>query len=251
MYRTSLSCAWLHSWLAGGRLEPLYIILVTTREAPHKQNHDQGAYVPTSNYDQGAYPQTELCTYVRLCRDLAGWLAELCMSVQPGSLSCAWLAGWLAGGLAGWLRPREAQRGGAWKEQACHALGWRPQKAYVTHTHAHTPGRSSACGNASGRLGALRKCLGMLQGGLGRLGEASGRLVGSAWEMIGGGLGRLGEACSVHARPLWGSLGGLGRLGAAWGMLGNASGRLGECLGMLREVRGGLGRLGEGLGNAL
>ena len=85
----------------------------------------------------------------------------------------------------------------------------------------------------------------MLQGGLGRLGEASGRLVGSAWEMIGGGFGRLGEACSVHARPLWGSLGGLGRLGAAWGMLGNASGRLGECLGMLR---GGSGRLGEAWG---
>ena len=55
-------------------------------------------------------------------------------------------------------------------------------------------------------------------------------------------VGRLGDACSIHARPLWGSLGGLGQLGAACGMLGNASGRLGECLGMLREVRGGLGK---------
>ncbi len=34
-------------------------------------------------------------------------------------------------------------------------------------------------------------------------------------------------------------------------MFGNASERLGDCLGMLREVRGGLERLGEGLGNAL
>ena len=51
--------------------------------------------------------------------------------------------------------------------------------------------------------------------------------MGNAWGMFRGGLGRLGEACSFHARPLWGSLGSLGRLG--------------ECLGMLR---GGLGRLG-------
>ena len=198
----------------------MYPQAITTREPTHKQNY------------------VHMFDYVGIW--LAGWRNYVCLY----NLGACPALGWLA-------RPRDAERGGAWKEQACHALGWRPQKAYVTHTHAHTPGRSSACRNASRRLGALRKCLGMLQGGLGRLGEASGRLVGSAWEMIGEGLGRLGEACSVHARPLWGSLGGLGRLGAAWGMLGNASGRLGECLGMLREVRGDLERLGEGLGNAL
>ncbi len=74
---------------------------ITTREAPYKQNYDQGASVCL-------YPQAEL---------------------RPGN----WLAGWLAGGLAGWVAeaqrrpemPREAQRAGTWIEQACHALGWR------------------------------------------------------------------------------------------------------------------------------
>ena len=67
-----------------------------TREAPHKQNYDQGGS-HKQNYDQGAYPRSELRP--------GSWLAEL----RPGNLSCAWLAGWLAGGLAGWLA--EAQRG--------------------------------------------------------------------------------------------------------------------------------------------
>ena len=61
---------------------------------------------------------------------LAGWLGGL----RPGNLSCAWLAGWGAGWLAeaqrGPERPREAQRGGAWIERACHALG--------IHTHMHS-----------------------------------------------------------------------------------------------------------------
>ena len=64
------------------------------QEQSHKQNYDQGAYVPTSRITT---------------RELAGWLA--------GGIS--WLASWLAGGLAGWLaeaqkgleRLREAQRG--------------------------------------------------------------------------------------------------------------------------------------------
>ena len=91
------------------RLGRLPTSRVTTREAPHKQN-----------YDQGAYPQAEL----RPGSWLAGWLAEL----------AGWLAGWLGGWLAGLLRPRkaqkgperprEAQRSGAWIEQACRALGW-------------------------------------------------------------------------------------------------------------------------------
>ena len=72
---------------------------ITTREAPHKQNYDQGAYVPKSRITT---------------RELAGWRAGWRTYVRPGNLSCAWLAGWLAGWgagwLAGWLRPREAQR---------------------------------------------------------------------------------------------------------------------------------------------
>ena len=77
--------------LRPGRLPTMRI---TTREPTHKQN-----YVPPGSW-------------------LAGWLAGA-------------LAGWPAEGLAGWLaesqrvpeRPREAWRGGAWIEQACHALG--------------------------------------------------------------------------------------------------------------------------------
>ena len=96
------------------RLGRLPTSRVTTREAPHKQN-----------YDQGAYPQAEL----RPGSWLAGWLAEL----------AGWLAGWLGGWLAGLLRPRkaqkgperprEAQRSGAWIEQACRALGWGSPQA--------------------------------------------------------------------------------------------------------------------------
>ena len=133
MDRTSLSCAWLeapHKQIYDQGGSPLIFSgtreeapadydyvgfkteihfkprasqqaeLHTTREAPHKQN-----------YDQGAYPQAEL----RPGSWLAGWLAELHTTRVPVMR----LAGWLAGGLAGWLaeakrgpeRPREAERG--------------------------------------------------------------------------------------------------------------------------------------------
>ena len=92
---------------------------VTTREAPHKQN-----------YDQGAHPQPDLRPGSWLW--LAGWLGEL----------ASWLAGWLGGWLAGLLRPRKAQRGpekrreaqrsGAWIEQACRALGWDARRCPET-----------------------------------------------------------------------------------------------------------------------
>ena len=94
---------------------------ITTREAHHKHN-----------YDQGAYPQAE-----RPGTWLTGWLAEL----RPGNLSCAWfggLAGWWAEAHRGPERPREAQRGGAWIEQACHALGWRlPTSRFTTREAPH------------------------------------------------------------------------------------------------------------------
>ena len=76
---------------------------ITTREALHKQNYDQGAYI---------LPTSRITT-----RELASWLAGWLGGLRPGNLSCAWLAGWLAGGLAGWPaeayveRPREVQRG--------------------------------------------------------------------------------------------------------------------------------------------
>ncbi len=58
---------------------------------------------------------------------------------------------------------------------------------------------------------------------------------------MGNASGRFGEACSIHAWPLRGSLGGLGRLGETWDCLvmrGEAWGMLGECFG---EAWGGLG----------
>ena len=70
---------------------------ITTREPTHKQNCDQGAgwlagwLAGGITYDQGA------------CHAL-GWLAS-------------WGAGWLVG--CGQERPRQAQKGGAWIEQAC------------------------------------------------------------------------------------------------------------------------------------
>ena len=111
------------------------------------------------------------------------------------------------------------------------------------------PGRLGEClGNCSGRLGRLGpiharplwgslgglgrlgECLGILWGGLGGVGEGLGNAwgvlrgglgrLGEAWEGLGkasGLLGRLGEACSIDARPLWGSLGGLGELGECLG----------------------------------
>ena len=75
---------------------------------------------------------------------------------------------------------------------------------------------------ARGRLGKawgmLGECFGEAWGGLGRLGEreAWGRL-GECLGNASGLLGRLGEACSIDARPLWGSLGGLGELGECLG----------------------------------
>ena len=63
---------------------------ITTREDPHKQN-----------YDQGAYPQGEL----RPGSWLAGWLAGGITTREPVMR----LAGWLGGWLGGWLA--EAKRG--------------------------------------------------------------------------------------------------------------------------------------------
>ena len=83
------------------------------QEAPHKQNYNQGAYVPTSRITtrEPMYPQAELQPGTWLAR----WLAELHTTRVPVMR----LAGWLAGGLAGWLaaakrgpdRPRKAERG--------------------------------------------------------------------------------------------------------------------------------------------
>ena len=73
---------------------------ITTREAPHKQNYDQGAYVPTSIITprQPMHPQSELRPGSRL----AGWLAGWWNYDQGTYHALGWLAGWLAGGLASW-----------------------------------------------------------------------------------------------------------------------------------------------------
>ena len=64
---------------------------ITTREALHKQNYDQGAYILP-------YLQAELLPGSWL----AGWLAGGIMYDQETCPALGWLAGWL-GGLASWL----------------------------------------------------------------------------------------------------------------------------------------------------
>ena len=76
---------------------------------------------PTSRimYVQEAYPQAEL--------PRGSWLAGWLVVLRPGSLR---LAGWLRRPReAEDRRPREAQRGGAGMEQACHAFGWKLPQA--------------------------------------------------------------------------------------------------------------------------
>ncbi len=95
-----------------------------------------------------------------------------------------------------------------------------------------------------------RECLGMLRGGLGRLGEGLGKAWGMLGECFGEAWGGLfyPRSANVHTyihRYVHTYLGKLGRPWEAWEMLGHASGRLGECLGTLR---GGSGRLGEAWG---
>ena len=69
---------------------------ITTREAPHKQNYDQGSS-PQAELQPGNLPTSKITT-----RELAGWLAGWLAALQPGNLFLH-LAGWLAGRLAGWL----------------------------------------------------------------------------------------------------------------------------------------------------
>ena len=68
-------------------------------------------------------------------RELAGWLAGWRNYDQGTCHALGWLAGWLRGWLAGRVpeRPKEAQRGGAWIELACHALGWRLPTSRFTY----------------------------------------------------------------------------------------------------------------------
>ncbi len=102
---------------------------ITTREAPHKQNYvrpggsPQAELQPGSlcthkqNYNQGAYvPTSRIAT-----RDLAGSLARGITYDQGACHALGWLASWGAGWLVGCgqERPRQAQKGGAWIEQAC------------------------------------------------------------------------------------------------------------------------------------
>ena len=70
-----------------------------TREAPHKQNFDQGGS-PQAELRPGSLPTSRITT-----RDLAGWLAGWRNYDEGACPALCWLAGWGAGWLA------EAQRG--------------------------------------------------------------------------------------------------------------------------------------------
>ena len=173
--RQSLSCAWLettrqahHRFLYGTQTEaPAYYVplcmyvqrvqieihfkptsRITTREAPHKQNYDQegspqaesrpgSLCTHKQNYDQGAYPQTELCT----TRELAGWLAELCLYDLGACPALGWLAGWWAGWLA------EAQRGPERRsvDRTGLSCAWLEAPEGLCHTHTCTHSRSQLC----------------------------------------------------------------------------------------------------------
>ena len=70
---------------------------ITTREAANKQNHDHGAYVPTTRIATRGLPGW-----------LVGWLASGITYDQGTCHALGWLSGWLGGWLAGWLRRLEA-----------------------------------------------------------------------------------------------------------------------------------------------
>ena len=72
---------------------------ITTREAPHNQNYDQGGS-PQAELQPGSLPTSRITT-----KELAGWLAGRITTREP----IVRLAGWLAGWGGGWLA--EAQRG--------------------------------------------------------------------------------------------------------------------------------------------
>ena len=75
----------------------------------HKQNYDQGGS-PQAELRPGSLPTSRITT-----RELAGWLAELCLYDLGACPALGWLAGWLVGWLAeaqrGPERRREAERG--------------------------------------------------------------------------------------------------------------------------------------------
>ena len=101
---------------------------ITTREAPHNQNYDQGGS-PQAELQPGSLPTSRITT-----RELAGWLAGRITTREP----VVRLAGWLAGWGGGWLAEaqRGSERGGTWIEQACHALGWKLLTSRFTNREA-------------------------------------------------------------------------------------------------------------------
>ena len=67
--------------------------------------------------------------YWRQCSAYITALCDVSSPYQHGSSVCA---------QRGPERPREAHRGGAWIEQACHALGWRiPTRRFTTREAPH------------------------------------------------------------------------------------------------------------------
>ena len=141
MDRTSLSCAWLEAphkqiYDQGGspQISLHTHICVEPLRMPHRlplhmfigfqtEIHVKPRASPQAELRPGSLPTSRITT-----RELAGWLAGGITTREPVMRLAGWLAGWGAGWLAeaqrGPERPREAQRGGPWIEQACHALGW-------------------------------------------------------------------------------------------------------------------------------
>ena len=95
---------------------------ITTRESPHKQNHDQGGS-PRAELHMTWEPAHKQ-NYRNTTRELAGWLAGGITSREPVVHLAGWLAGQrLAGRLAEPQRGPERRTVDTYIEQACHALG--------------------------------------------------------------------------------------------------------------------------------
>ena len=154
---------------------------ITTREVPHPQNCDQGGS-PQAELRPGSLHTTlpaSRITTRELASWLAGWLGGLYIYDQEMCPALGLLAGWLgvwlvvgrpwvsSGFLLGLLPymlvyiccgPRGAQRGGAWIEQACHALGWRlPASRITTREPTHKQNYDQGTGWLAGWLAEFRR----------------------------------------------------------------------------------------------
>ena len=116
--------------------------------SPQAESRPGSLCTHNQNYDQGAYSQTELCS----TRELAGWLAELCLYDLGACPALGWLAGWLVGWLAGKAQ-RVPERPSV--ERTSLLCAWLEAPEGLCNTHMHA-------------LQVAALLVGMLRGGLGR-----------------------------------------------------------------------------------